>query len=171
MKIIYANQPLEIEGPTIFAAGPTPRSDEVKSWRPQALEYFKKYNFQGTVLIPEDPDWGVKGDYDAQVAWEHNALQKSDVIMFWIPRELKTMPAMTTNCEFGMYVANKSKELILGYPPITPKMRYLDWHARLNKREIVHTLEGAVIHAIYRARNLPSKSFFDKIKSWLNHLF
>ena len=38
---------------SIFLAGPTPRSKEVKSWRPEAIRLLKEKGFDGVVFVPE----------------------------------------------------------------------------------------------------------------------
>jgi hypothetical protein len=36
MNVVYSNHPIQIQKNSIFLAGPTPRSKDVKSWRPDA---------------------------------------------------------------------------------------------------------------------------------------
>ncbi len=126
MNTIYAPEPVILLGRSIFLAGPTPRSRDVKSWRPEALEILeKKLNFTGTVLVPEHRNWDYDYDFLSQVEWEWEGLNTCDCIVFWIPRELKTMPAFTTNVEFGSYV--RSGRALYGRPDGSPKNGYLDW--------------------------------------------
>lgn len=124
-KVIYSDQPMEITTRhSIFLAGPTPRlSHPVPSWRPDALELLK--GFDGTVLIPEYSSFHPMRSYDAQVEWEWAGLHAATVIVFWVPREMKTMPAFTTNVEFGYYIDKKVS--VYGRPDGTPKVDYLDW--------------------------------------------
>jgi len=126
MNVIYAPEPVILLGRSIFLAGPTPRSAEVESWRPHALELLEtKLNFDGTVLVPEHRHWDRKYDFLTQVEWEWEGLENCDCILFWVPRELKTMPAFTTNVEFGSYV--RSGRALYGRPDNSPKNDYLDW--------------------------------------------
>jgi hypothetical protein len=146
MQIVYAQQPMPVEaGVGIFLAGPTPRDAETPSWRPQAVELLKKHNFTGNVFIPEAECGGFSGTYDHQIEWEWAGLEHATTIVFWVPRELKTMPAFTTNVEFGLHC--QSGKSVLGYPEDAPKMRYL--HALADKYDIpvFHTLEETLIHA------------------------
>ena len=46
------------------------------------------------------------------------------MVVFWVPRDLDTMPGFTTNVEFGLSVAS-GKHIVLGYPEGAPKMSYL----------------------------------------------
>lgn len=125
MKVIYTPEPVILDGKSIFLAGPTPRSAEVASWRPYALELLDKLNFKGTVCVPERRDWKVAFEYNDQVEWEWQGLENCTAIVFWVPREVKTMPAFTTNVEFGSYV--RSGRAFYGRPDGSAKNRYLDW--------------------------------------------
>jgi hypothetical protein len=143
MKVLYARERLP---KTIFLAGPTPRDDDVKSWRPQAIEDLKFLGFTGTVLVPEDRDALRTFDYDDQVNWEWEGLSTATVIVFWVPRELKKMPAMITNVEFGMYIA--SGKVVFGAPLEAQKMGYLKaladrYHVNVHT-SLLATLKAAV---------------------------
>lgn len=128
-NVIHSDEEIKIKGPSIFLAGPTPRSEGVKSWRPDFIEALKAAGFRGTILIPETKVYNPNHDYDTQIDWEDKGLNKVDMIAFWIPRNLKTMPGFTTNVEFGEWM--KSGKIVLGYPKEAEKMRYL--HAKAVK--------------------------------------
>src|SRR5262249_18318687 len=104
MNVVYADQVPEIQHPSIFLAGPTPRRADVRSWRPEALEVLRDLGFSGTVLVPERRDWAVRFSYLDQVEWEYAGLEACSVLAFWVPREMETLPGFTTNVEFGRYV-------------------------------------------------------------------
>ncbi len=126
MNIIYALENLkELKFPSLFLVGPTPRSNDVKSWRPSFIKALEDFKFKGTVLVPETSDGNWKHNYDDQIEWEHEALEKANLLVFWVPREMKTMPAMTTNIEFGMYI--KSGKILYGRPVESVKNTYLDY--------------------------------------------
>ncbi|QQS21503.1 HIT domain-containing protein [Candidatus Saccharibacteria bacterium] len=152
MDSIYAREPLPRVMPrSIFLAGPTPRSDIVTSWRPAATEVFRRNWFSGTLIIPEDrPDAdGVsrfRGNYDEQVAWELEALQKASVIMAWVPRELVHMPAFTTNVEFGNWW--DSGKLVYGAPIGTPGNRYIEWYVARSGMSAHRTLPDTITAAL-----------------------
>ncbi|MFW6219936.1 MAG: nucleoside 2-deoxyribosyltransferase domain-containing protein [bacterium] len=129
---------------SVFLAGPTPRSSTVKSWRPEVINEFKKHNFNGILFVPET-DF-TKQNYIDQIEWEDNALHVSICILFWIPRNLETMPGFTTNIEFGEWM--KSGKVILGYPPKAEKMRYLKEKAFQYNIPISHTIEETVYNTI-----------------------
>lgn len=125
MKIVYSDQePPETFTKSIFLAGPTPRSADVASWRPHALAILEQLEFEGVVFVPEFST-GKATDYDTQVEWEKKCLTMADIILFWVPRELKTMPAFTTNVEFGTWI--DSGKVIFGAPDGAPKNTYLKW--------------------------------------------
>jgi 8-oxo-dGTP pyrophosphatase MutT (NUDIX family) len=125
MQVVYSDQ----EAPpsftkSIFLAGPTPRSADVPSWRPEALRILEQLGFEGVVFVPEYST-GKPHDYNLQVEWEKKHLTMADVILFWVPRELQTMPAFTTNVEFGTWI--DSRKVVFGAPPGAKKNTYLKW--------------------------------------------
>ncbi len=147
MNVIYSPEPVILLGPSIFLAGPTPRSRDVQSWRPKALELLEKMNFDGTVLVPEHRNWDYQFDYMNQVEWEWEGLENCSAIVFWVPRELKTMPAFTTNVEFGSYV--RSGRAFYGRPDGSPKNSYLDWlYEKVTKRKPHNELGALLTRAI-----------------------
>lgn len=152
MKIVYSGE----EAPrsytkSIFLAGPTPRSPKVKSWRPEALKILKNLKYDGVVFLPEFRN--AKCDkppkswtYDMQCNWEHKCLDMADIILFWVPRKLRTMPAFTTNVEFGLY-ANSGK-IVLGAPKNTHKMRYFKFMSEKLMIPYFETLEDTIANAL-----------------------
>jgi len=131
---------------SIFLAGPTPRTDDIPSWRPEALDLLEQFGFKGSVFIPEDRGAERYADYDSQINWEWRGLDAANVIVFWVPRELQHMPAFTTNVEFGLY-ANSGK-CVLGYPEGALKMRYLHAVAEKYNMPVAFTLPETIAHAL-----------------------
>ena len=157
MKVVFSREPLLKEESSLFLAGPTPRSSTVSSWRPQALDILKEKKFSGLVFVPEDRNHegsspSVVFDYPEQIAWERKALKQSGVVIFWIPRDLKDMPAFTTNIEYG-FISERGQPHVLGYPKEAPKMRYLDWVAQEKGVPIRHTLQDTIETAISMLEN------------------
>lgn len=142
MRVAHSFSPIE---KSIFLAGPTPRSADVPSWRPTAVEILAWLQFDGTVYVPEHPDWKAQGTYDKQINWEWAAINAATVVVFWIPRDIETMPAFTTNVEFGM-LANSGK-VVLGFPHDAPKNRYLAALAAQNNIPVFYTLEQTLAKA------------------------
>jgi hypothetical protein len=147
MKIRYAQQPLE---KSLFLAGPTPRSPNVPSWRPEACRILADLGFTGTVFVPEPDGFLAKDSYDDQVSWEWEGLNQATAVVFWVPRDLATMPGFTTNIEFG-HVADSGK-LVLGYPEGAPKMRYFDKMAQRYHLPIHRSLRATLEEAVRRTR-------------------
>jgi calcineurin-like phosphoesterase family protein len=127
INIIHTEKNIEVVGPTIFLAGPTPRDKNVPSWRPAFTEELLRSGFRGTIIIPEPEFFQENFDYDKQIEWEDEGLTKAHLIVFWVPRNLKDMPGFTTNIEFGEWM--KSGKIVLGFPPKAEKMRYLTFKA------------------------------------------
>lgn len=115
--------------------------------RPDALEILRwdlTFKDDITVLVPERLNW-TGWDYLEQVEWEWEGLEKCDAIVFWIPRNLLTMPAFTTNVEFGSYV--RSGRAWYGRPDDSPKNGYLDWlYTKTTGRTPFNNLKSLLSH-------------------------
>lgn len=151
MRVIYAHEDIfgQADGESqvrIFLAGPTPRSQEVLSWRPAAIQEFERQMFSGSVLVPEDRSGVFQSSYDAQVEWEERGLRNADAIMFWVPRKLPEMPAFTTNDEWGFW--KTSGKVTWGAPPEAEKVSYQWYYARKYEIPTATTLEEAVRNSI-----------------------
>ncbi|MFI5865015.1 nucleoside 2-deoxyribosyltransferase domain-containing protein [Streptomyces sp. NPDC051546] len=151
--LVYAREPLPATGPTVFLAGPTPRSDSpAPSWRPDAIgELAAQWSGkqQLTVLTPESRGRFRAAHYDDQVGWETEARRRADAILFWIPRDLASLPGFTTNVEFGLDVT--TGRAVLGCPPDCPnpeRNRYLIYVARLHGVPVSETLYDTVAAAL-----------------------
>ncbi len=148
MKAVYAHEkfPEPEEGQSIFLAGPTPRKQSVISWRVEALKILKEVGYDGYVFIPEPRDGVWRGDYHGQIEWEQEGLSMADCILFWIPRDIETLPGFTTNVEFGMYL--KSDRIVLGSPKSAPKMKYLRFCAKNCNILQAETLRETICNAL-----------------------
>ena len=142
MHVLHSCQP---PFASVFLAGPTPRDADTPSWRPQAVELLRSLGFQGTVLVPERES-RTSFDYDDQVEWEFAGLSQATRIAFWVPRDLKTMPALTTNVEFGYWLAQSPDRVRYGRPNGAPRTSYLDWlytktTGRVPTNDLAHLLQ------------------------------
>ncbi|UJW36934.1 nucleoside 2-deoxyribosyltransferase domain-containing protein (plasmid) [Saccharothrix sp. AJ9571] len=151
ITLVMAREPIP-EGPSLFLAGPTPRFDgEVASWRPQAVKELSTQSSNGplTVLSPESRGGRRAAHYDDQVDWETEARARAGAILFWIPRDMVSMPGMTTNVEFGLDVS--TGRAVLGCPPDCPnpeRNRYLIYVARRHGVPVCETLADTVTAAL-----------------------
>ena len=166
MITIYSDQELPnlIEKPSIFLAGPTPRSTSVASWRPEAISTLKDLGFDGVVLIPERRDWTEGFDYDTQIAWEHTAMDAASVVCFWIPRDLRDMPGFTTNVEFGFWIAKNPEAVVYGRPDDSPKNNYLDHliGRTAGKNGFMATVHDNLAKTMESAMNLSKKAYLNR---------
>lgn len=154
MKLIFARQPVVDVLHSIALVGPTPRSKDVLSWRIDAVKHLEQLGFQGSVLIPENPDftfrdWEKDFPYDEQVEWELEMLEKATCLMFWIPRDMVTLPGLTTNDEFGAF--KRSGRVVLGTPPDAFRVKYQRWYAKKLGIPQTSTLEDTCKEAIKMA--------------------
>jgi hypothetical protein len=151
MKVIYAHESLpDWSTKSVFLAGPTPRSKDVESWRPEALRILSELAYDGYVFVPEDRTGGFNGDYDGQIEWEHEGLHSAEVILFWVPRCLNTMPAFTTNIEFGYWMGKDPGKIIFGTPNDAPKMGYQLYYCDKLSIPVANTLELTISLAVDR---------------------
>lgn len=113
---------------TVFFAGPTVRGNQshLTSWRFEAVELFKKHGFVGNLIIPEFTDKMESDQYRYDIpVWEYTGLQKSHVILFWIPRT-RELIGLTTNHEHGYWMALKREKVVYGRPDDAYRINYLD---------------------------------------------
>jgi len=147
LKVVYAKEDLPTEiVKSIFFAGPTPRDLEVPSWRPEAIKLLEALGYDGHVFVPEPRDGKFSGDYTSQIEWETRALNQADIIIFWVPRDMKTLPALTTNIEWGLWA--DTGKCVLGTPTGAEHVRYLQWMATKMKVPNYSTLEATLQEAV-----------------------
>ncbi|WP_254406248.1 nucleoside 2-deoxyribosyltransferase domain-containing protein [Streptomyces sp. AC627_RSS907] len=154
ITVVHAREPIPASGPKVFLAGPTPHArSAVESWRPAALEELAA-RWTGTqpltVLTPESRGGKRAAHYDDQVGWETEARAAADAILFWIPRDVFTLPGFTTNVEFGLDVA--TGKAVLGCPPDCPspeRNRYLIYVAHRHGVPVRDTLADTVTAALH----------------------
>ncbi|MFG2370477.1 NUDIX hydrolase [Streptomyces sp. NPDC048504] len=133
---------------SLFLAGPTPRSDDVASWRPEALaEIEDQWGDRGglVVFVPEPRDGGRWPDYDDQRHWELYWGDRVDAVLFWIPRG-PGLPGLTTNDEWGRW--KDSGRSVLGTPPGADQVRYQRDYAQEVHVPLADTLAATISHAL-----------------------
>lgn len=142
MRIVQARQAFpDTWERSLFLVGPSPRGGQRHhSWRPIAIDMLQDLQYDGVVFNPEPMDGLDPDEYGAQVKWECQGLEYADGIVAWVPRNLVSLPAFTTNVEFGWWMTS-GKPQALGYPIGAPKMRYLHAHAERLGIPVYHTLD------------------------------
>lgn len=149
MQVVYAlEDPPSTFARSLFLAGPTPRRQQVSSWRPQALVELAALGYDGVVFVPEDRSGVFHGDYDGQIAWEERCLEMADCVVFWVPRDLADLPALTTNTEFGRWY--RSGKMAFGgpHPDKAHKNAYLRHYAIDQHAPHADTLTGTLQAAV-----------------------
>jgi 8-oxo-dGTP pyrophosphatase MutT (NUDIX family) len=149
--VVHAtDEPPQQWSASLFLAGPTPRTADVASWRPQAIaELERRWRGPGVLAVfwPE-PYGQVWSEYDSQRTWELHWGDHCDVVLFWIPRG-PGMPALTTNDEWGHW--KDSGRVVLGTPPDATSVRYQRSYAADHGVPVSDTLSdtvGAALTAI-----------------------
>lgn len=146
MNLFYSNQPYCNNNlPSVFLAGGTPRSKEVASWRPEAIKIFEDFGFTGNLFIPEPDNGEWTHGYENQIDWEHFHLDKADHILFWVPRDNVDFRCMTTNVEFGYWMAKKPKKVFYARPDWAKDCKYMDnLYTKITKTEPFNSLESVI---------------------------
>lgn len=160
MNLIFTLESINDNAKSIFLAGPSYRDYQSFTWRTRATEILQRLGFEGNVFVPEhrtetpNSEW----TYSRQVSWELAHLQKADIIVFWIPRDLETLPGFTTNIEIGEWL--NSGKIIVGAPANAPKVEYIQ--ERCSRLQIPwhNTLEDCLTQAIQRLNKHTSSIFF-----------
>jgi 8-oxo-dGTP pyrophosphatase MutT (NUDIX family) len=153
-QVVYALEPYpDTVVKSMFLAGPTPRGSG-KSWRKDAIDYLKAIGYNGHVFVPEPRDGAWAEDYTNQVDWEEDGLNRADVIVFYVPRDLTgetygvPMPALTTNDEWGNW--KESGKVVWGSPDWAQKVRYQRYYGDKFKVPLANTLEDTLQNAVSR---------------------
>ncbi|MGE0707116.1 MAG: nucleoside 2-deoxyribosyltransferase domain-containing protein [Planctomycetota bacterium] len=147
MQVVWSGEsPPREYAASIFLAGPTPRSPEVASWRPRALELLAARGYSGVVFVPEHRERATPYELDAQMAWEEDCLQRADAVVFWVPRAMQTLPALTTNVEWGAWC--RSGKAVLGTPPEAERVDYIRRQAAQLGVPLADSLEETLAAAL-----------------------
>lgn len=147
MQVVYAHEPFpKATTKSIFLAGPTPRDPSVPSWRPEAIAVLEAAGYDGCVFVPEPRDGEWHRNYDGQVSWEEEGLQRADCIVFWVPRDMTKMPALTTNDEWGAW--KTSGKAVFGAPAGAPHVKYQQYYAKKFGVPSATTLAETLAHAV-----------------------
>lgn len=128
MRINFSDMPPIKDDNSIFLAGPTLRNASFQeSWRKEACNMLESLGFNGTVYVPEFSVGNNPPNFLEQAWWERECLLNAGCIVFYVNRKFPENPGMTTNVEFGMYLAKRPKCVFLCTPDGYDKNRYLDW--------------------------------------------
>lgn len=163
MNIIHTFEKEQSDLDSIFLAGPTLRipiegmMHGSNSWRWNAIGILKSFNFLGNIYFPEwlqgirPKDW----TYSRQLDWENDCLNKAKVILFWIPRDMKLLPGLTTNIEFGEWM--KSGKIVAGAPNTAEHIQYIREKCSRNNIPWADTLGDCIRNALDKLSELTGK--------------
>ncbi|MFJ9622915.1 nucleoside 2-deoxyribosyltransferase domain-containing protein [Streptomyces sp. NPDC101181] len=128
----------------VYLCGPTPVDPADPSWRPEAVAALRS-GWRGagplTVFLPEPAPGGSYPAYPDHIAWEEEAMRRSDVILFWIPRDMERLPGLVSNIKWGAWY--DSGRAVLGAPPEAERMAYLLHFAEALAVPVERSLPGA----------------------------
>lgn len=135
----------------VYLCGPTPTDPQEPSWRPAAVAALRAgWSGEGTLVlfVPEPSPGGCYPAYADQIAWEETAMRLSDVIAFWIPRDMARLPGLVSNIKWGAWCG--SGRAVLGSPPEAARMDYLLHFADALAVPVAPTVEETVRAALDR---------------------
>lgn len=154
MRINFSNEEPVVDSRSVFLAGPTMRGVPYKkSWRYEACKSLSEIGFDGIVYVPMTEN-DVPYDLAPQANWERKCLLSAGVIVFNMCRIFPTNPGLTSNVEFGTYLAKKPRDIILCLPPDADKNKYIEWAYTTEMDElglhycIYRDLDSALIKAV-----------------------
>jgi hypothetical protein len=154
MIINFSDQPVMRGEKSLFLIGPTPRRDDVPSWRPRAVDLLQRsppdgFGFEGIVYVPERRNWHEGFEYLSQTEWEYEAISAATALVIWVPRHSEDLPGLTTNVEFGYWLAKTPERCFYGRPFDAPSTGYLDWlYHKVTGRHPAASLEETLTAAI-----------------------
>jgi 8-oxo-dGTP pyrophosphatase MutT (NUDIX family) len=136
----------------LFLADSTFQQDKLNSsWRMDAIQWLEQLGYDGIVYIPEDREGSPTNavlDDEARIRWTHGAQMRSDVIVFWLPADIKSSSDIVTGVELGWLMA--SGRIILAMPSETEKVRDLRLYAQQFGVPYYTTLSKALDEAVKR---------------------
>ncbi|MBW5480586.1 hypothetical protein GPJ59_01370 [Streptomyces bambusae] len=145
VEVVHVGQePPESWAAAVYLCGPTPTDPAEPSWRPDAVAALRSaWSGAGrlVVFLPEPVSGGGYPAYADQIAWEEDAMRRSDVILFWIPRDMARLPGLVSNIKWGSWC--DSGRAVLGAPPEAERMAYLLHFADALGVPVERTLTGA----------------------------
>ena len=93
--IIYAQEAFpKSMTKSIYLAGPSPRKEGLENWREDTLNLLAKNGYDGVVYVPLPRDGKFPKHYNTQALWEQEAMNRSDIILFWVPRDLTVLKTL-----------------------------------------------------------------------------
>lgn len=155
LTVVYTGETApETYSKSIFLAGPSPRNHEGLDWRTEAIAILDSLDFDGIVYspVPRGGKWAT--EYPCE--WERKNLQRADCIAFWVPRDMKTLPGLTTNIEWGAWY--DSGRAVLGFPKEAPHCKYLQEDAAETAVPTFHTLRDTLAASTKRVASGAARS-------------
>ncbi|MEU7552285.1 nucleoside 2-deoxyribosyltransferase domain-containing protein [Streptomyces sp. NPDC044571] len=150
VEVVHVGQePPDSWAAAVYLCGPTPTDPAEPSWRPAAVAALRSaWSGAGrlVVFLPEPAPGGGYPAYGDQIAWEEDAMHRSDVVLFWIPRDMARLPGLVSNIKWGAWC--DSGRAVLGAPPEAERMEYLLHFAAVLGVPVERTPAGAAEAAL-----------------------
>ena len=133
--IYYYDEPPVSYSKSIFLAGPSPRTQNIVSWRKDALRLLELKGYDGIVFIPEPnpaDENNSKFEWSKAPHWEYKMLSRADIILFWVPRDMRLMLDSMSQLSKEL-AAKKEREVAdnfepeLRFPGMTTNIEFGYW--------------------------------------------
>ena len=86
-------------------------------------------------------------ELEKEILWQQEPTADATLILFWVPRNKKTLPGFTTNIEFGYWL--NSGKIIYGRPDTAEEIGYLDFiYKQKYQKEPINNLDELVYESI-----------------------
>ncbi|MEU5426320.1 nucleoside 2-deoxyribosyltransferase domain-containing protein [Streptomyces olivoreticuli] len=149
--VIRAGRPLPASWTaSVYLCGPTPLDPAVPSWRAEAVHHLGRlWDGDGelAVFLPE-PEAGEPLSYPDQIRWEEDAMRMSDVVLFYVPRALPSLPGLVTNVKWGAW--HRTGRVVLGSPAEAERNEYLLHFAHELEVPVAGSVEETTRRALAR---------------------
>lgn len=148
MDIIYAQESIpETMTKALYLAGPIAYDPHGHNWRKEALTFLEEKQYDGIVYYPIARNENPPEDWTAHIQWEQQAIQRSDIIVFWIPESLSSIPQnFLIGIEFGKYLPGRN--IIVGCTQKTVANEIFKYFADQNNIFVFPTLTESLVKAI-----------------------
>ena len=99
-------------------------------------------------FCPENKDgqFDEAHNYEETVNWEELGLNVADVIVFWVPRKVDTLPGFTTNTEWGAWAS--TGKVVFGAPEDADKVSYMQHYCKEYNIPASTTLKDTLTSAV-----------------------
>ena len=148
MQLIVAPKYEDIKYKSIFLGGGISNCPD---WQSEAVNHFSSVE-DITIINPRRENFNINIEDDSiiQIVWEFNYLRKSDVVLFWFPKEtLCPITLYELGATLERYSFDKKQRIVIGCHPDYARKFDILIQTRLKKYESeIHTNLTSMLNSI-----------------------